>query len=139
MHGGSQLTATAAPTPHACRMLTPGRASLGCVASRSRRLRFQDRQHLLGKELQAPLGHFVGHAAEAEGDVELEITHDLPALLESAQDLVGCAPAGGLHETGHCAFESALACDLRLLLVGVVALHGFEVLTKEFIVVEIAF
>ena len=39
----------------------------------------------------------------------------------------------------HGAFEAALTRDLRLLLVGVVALHGLEVLTEEFIVVEIAF
>ena len=40
-------------------------------------MRLQHRQHLLGKELQAPLGHIVGHAAEAEGDVELEIADEV--------------------------------------------------------------
>src|SRR5919106_6307877 len=136
---GSWWPAASAPTHHAGRIITPGSASLGCLASRGRRLRLQHRQHLLGKELQAPLGHFVGYAAEAEGDVELEIADDFPALLEPAQDLVGRAPAGGLHEAGHRAFEPALARDLRLLLVGVVALHSLEVLTEKFIVVEIAF
>src|SRR5206468_10759341 len=78
-------------------------------------------------------------AAEAEGDVELEIADDLPALLKPAQDLVGRTPARGPHETVYRAFEPALARDLSLLLVRVIALHGLEVLAEEFVVVEIAF
>src|SRR5260221_413884 len=82
------------------------------------------RQHLLGEEPQAPLGHLVGGPAEAEGDVELEIADDLPAFFQPAQDLVGRAPARRLHEAVDRALEAALARDLRLLLVRVVALHG---------------
>jgi len=52
-------------------------------------LRLEDRKYLLGKELQAPLADLVRRAAETEGDVELEIADDLPALFEPTQDLVG--------------------------------------------------
>src|SRR5207244_10913542 len=68
-----------------------------------------------------------------------EIAHDHPPLLESAQDLVRRAPSRCLHEAIDRALEAALARDLRLLLVGVIALHSLEVIAKEFIVVEIAF
>src|SRR5207253_6321977 len=90
------------------------------------------------EELQTPLGDLVRRAAEAEGDVQLEIADDLPARFETAQDLVGRAPARGLHEAVDRALDAALAGDLRLLLVGVVALDGLEVLAEEFVVVEIA-
>src|SRR5207248_273800 len=112
---------------------------LGRRSSLGRRLRLEHRQHLLGEELEAPFGDLVGRAAEAEGDVELEIADDFPALFEPAQDLVGRAPARGPHKAVDRALDAALAGDLRLLLVGVVALHGLEVLAEEFVVVEVAF
>ncbi|WP_346925692.1 transglutaminaseTgpA domain-containing protein, partial [uncultured Arthrobacter sp.] len=101
--------------------------SLGGRSSLAGRLRLEHRKHLLGKELQSPLRDLVRGAPEAEGDVELKVADDLAPLFEPAQDLVGGAPAGGLHEAVDGAFEAGLARDLRFLLVGVVALHGLEV------------
>src|SRR6202011_5156762 len=75
---------------------------------------------------------------EAEGDVEFEIADDVPTLFEPAQDLVRRAPTGGPHEAGYRTFEAALAGDLSLLLIGVVTLHGLEVLAQEFVVVKVA-
>src|SRR6202035_2683373 len=51
----------------------------------------------------------------------------------------GGAPARGLHEARHRALDAPLPRDLRFLLVGVVALHRLEMLTEEFVVVEVAF
>src|SRR5688572_13326526 len=99
---------------------------------------FQNRQHLLGEELQALFRDIERRAAEAERDVELEVADDLAPRLEPAQDLVGCAPACGLHEARHGTFETALACDLGHLLIGVVALHSLEVLAQKLVVVKIA-
>ena len=59
-------------------------------------------------------------AAEAEGDVELEIADNVPTLFEPAQDLVGRSPACGPHEAGDGTFKAALTGDLRLLLIRVV-------------------
>src|SRR6185436_19983465 len=81
------------------------------LPGRARGLRLEDRQYLLGEEFQAALGHLVGRAAKAEGDVELEIADDLAAFFEAAQDLVGRAPARGLKALDR-AFVAALAGDL---------------------------
>src|SRR5205807_7962382 len=116
-----------------------GNGSLGSRSGLGRWLRLQHRQHFLGEEPQATLGDFVWRAAKPEGDVELEIANDLPALFEPAQDLVGRAPARRLHEAVHRALDAALPRDLRLLLVGVIALYGLEVLAEKFVVIEIAF
>src|SRR5207248_1723039 len=96
------------------------------------------RQHLLGEQLEPALGHRIGRTAEAECHVHLEIADHLTPRLEPAQDLLRRPPAGGLHEAGDRAIEPALAGDLRLLLVGIVALHRLEVLAEELIVIEIA-
>ncbi len=45
------------------------KCSLGRLPNLDRGLRLEHRKHLLGKELQATLGDFVGRTAEAEGDV----------------------------------------------------------------------
>src|SRR5207249_1454004 len=113
--------------------------SLGRLPSLDRGLRLEHRKHLLGKELQASLGDLVGRAAEAEGDVQLEIANDLSTLFEAAQDFIRRAPARRLHETVYRALEAALAGDLRLLLVGIVALHRLEMIAQDFVVVEVAF
>src|SRR4029078_9179482 len=84
-------------------------------------LRLEHRQYLLGEEFQPAFANLVGHAAKAECDVKLEIAAHLAARLEAPQDLVGRAPARGLHEAGACASQAALAGDFGLLLVGVVA------------------
>ena len=42
----------------------------------------QDRQHFFGKELQASLRNMERRAAEAEGDVQLEIAKQGPAVLK---------------------------------------------------------
>src|SRR4029077_9475614 len=102
-------------------------------------LRLEHRKHLRGKELQAALGDLVRRAAEAEGNVQLEVADYLSTLFEPAQDFVGRAPACSLHEAVHRAIETALARDLRLLLIGVVALHSLEVLAQEFVMMEVAF
>src|SRR4029079_8414210 len=92
-----------------------------------------------GEQPEAAFGDLVRRAAEAEGDVELKVADDLSAFFEAPQDLVGGAPARCLHKALDRALVAALAGDLRLLLVGIVALHGFEVLAEEFVVMEIAF
>src|ERR1700680_141265 len=84
------------------------------------------------------LRDLVRRAAEAKGDVEFEVADDVPTLFEPAQDLVRRSPACGPHEAGYRTFEAALARDLGLLLVGVVTLHCLEVLTEEFVMVEVA-
>src|SRR4030095_3665056 len=114
------------------------RVLLGCVANLSGRLRLENRQHFLGKQPEAAFANVIGRAAEAEGDIELELAEDLPALFEPAQDLVRRAPAGCFHKAVYRPFETAFAGDLGLLLIGVVALHGLEVLAEECVVVEIA-
>src|SRR6185312_12579532 len=100
--------------------------------------RLYDRQHLLGEEPETALRHLVRRAAEAEGDVELVGSKKPAAILEPAQNLVRRAPARGLHESGDRALQAALAGDLGLLLVGVVALHRLEVLAQELVVVKVA-
>src|ERR1700745_3032623 len=95
---------------------------LRCRFHPRRRLRLEHRQHLPGEEPQPALANVIGRAAEAEGDIELEITEEFLALFEPSQDLVGRAPARGLHEAVDRAFEPALAGDFGFLLVGVVAL-----------------
>src|SRR6516162_3901624 len=112
--------------------------SLGCLPNLGRWLRLEHREHLPGKDLQAALGHLVGHAAKAEGDVEFEIADDLPPLFETAQDPVRRSPTRGLHEPSDGALDAALARDLSLLLIGVIALQRPEVLTEELVMVEIA-
>src|SRR5271167_1289783 len=85
------------------------------------------------------LGDLVRRTAEAEGDIEFEVADDLPTLFEPAQDLVRRSPSCSPHEAGYSTFEAALTRDFRLLLIGVVTLHGLEVLAQEFVVVKVAF
>src|SRR5436190_1431867 len=113
----------------------------GCLGRRlvGRPPLLDHREHFLGEQLEAALRHLVGRAAEAEGDVHLEVAQQLPPRLEPAQDLVGRAPRRGLHEAGDRALQpAALAGQVGLLLVGVVALHRLEVLAEELVVVEVA-
>src|SRR5579863_3452692 len=98
----------------------------------------QHRQHLLGEEPQAALGDVVRDAAEAEGDVELELADDTAPRLQFAQDAVRRAPGRRLHEAGNRALQPGLAGDLGLLSVGVVALHAGEMVAEEFVMVEVA-
>src|SRR5256885_1020635 len=51
---------------------------------------------------------------------------------------VGRAPTSRFHKAGDRSLEAALAGDLGLLLISVVALHSLEVLAEEFVMVEIA-
>src|SRR5262249_37421200 len=74
----------------------------------------------------------------AKGYIELEIAEQFAALLKPSQDLVRGAPARRLHKTVHRAFEPAFTGDLGLLLIGVIALHGLEVLAEKFVVIEVA-
>src|SRR3954447_24080238 len=98
----------------------------------------QHRQHLLGEQPQAAFADRQRRAAEAERDVQLEAAEQPATFLQPAQDLLGRAPAGGLHEAARRAFEPTLPRDLGLLLVAVIALHRAEMLAEEFVVVEIA-
>src|SRR5262249_26497614 len=113
-----------------------GRGAIGLPSGRCPAL--DHGQHLLGKELQTTLGHGEGRAAEAKGHVHFEIAEELSAHFEPAQDLVGRTPARRLHEAIDCTFEPALAGDLGLLLVGIVALDRLEVLAQELVVMEVA-
>src|SRR5437879_11812521 len=94
--------------------LSQVKCSLGRLPNLDRGLRLEHRKHLLGKERQAALRDFVGYAAEAEGDVQLEVANYLSTLFEPAQDSVGRAPARRLHEAVHRALQTALPRDLRL-------------------------
>src|SRR5262245_23913361 len=94
------------------------------------RLSLEHGAQFLGKEPQAALGHLVGRPSETEGDVELEIAQQRATRFQPPENPVGCAPARGLHEAGEGALEARLPGDLHLLLVGVVALDGLEVIAQ---------
>ena len=67
----------------------PSRRS-GCLLHRPPRLHHW--QLFLREQFQPALRDLVGRAAEAEGDVHLEVAQHLPLRLEAAQDLVGRPP-----------------------------------------------
>ena len=94
-------------------------------AGRSReRGRFKHRQNLLREQPETALGNLIGRAAEAKGDVQLEIAEQFVARLEAAQNLVGRAPARGLHEAVDRSLQPGLTRDLGLLLIGIVTFDG---------------
>ena len=54
------------------------------------------------------------------------------------EDAVRGAPHVGFHEALDGAFEAPLAGDLGLLRIGVIALHGGEMLPEELVMIEVA-
>jgi len=67
-HGASRLNGLDYTAPRRVREPCSGR-----LGNLRRAPRLQNRKYFLGEEFQAPLRDFIGRAAEAEGDVELEV------------------------------------------------------------------
>ena len=98
----------------------------------------EDRQYFLGEHFESALGDVEWYTAKPERRIELEFTKHIAPRFQLPQDAVGRAPNRRLHKPGDRPIEPALARDLRLLGVGVVAFYRREVFAEKFVMMEIA-